>query len=307
MENAQSRRHPGKKGKVIMMQCRSFIVLLIGLAACGPSEEQEQQLTEFPQVTAERDSLLVQVADNARLMNEISAELVRVQTASTAGGAEAPAASRETILANIRTLTARLDSSEARLGQTEKRLAASGQENRSLRNTIRDLQGTIENQKEALTAINEQLAQAQQENVRLGTENTTLTERSVALAEENMALTTRENTVYYVVGTKDDLIRRGLVTEEGGSRVLFVFGKRGKTIVPARDLDPAQFTAIDLREVTEIPLPSPAGEYQIVSRQDLTALETQPDAEGRIRAPALRIADPQRFWGTGRYLIVVQR
>jgi hypothetical protein len=290
-----------------MMQCRRFIVLLIGLVACGPNEEQTQQIAQLPVVSSERDSLLVQVADNARLMSEISAELARVQTASTAGGAEAPVVSRETVLSNIRGLTSRLDSSEARLAQSQKRIQALGQQSSALRRTVEDLQKSIESQKETIASLTEQVAQTQQENVRLSGENTTLTERSVALAEENTALIDRSNAVWYIIGTKDELISKGIITEEGGSRVLFVFGKSGKTLVPARNLDQTQFTQIDLRNVTELPLPAPDREYQIVTRQDLGALETPLTAEGRIRAASIRISDAPRFWANNRYLIVVQR
>jgi hypothetical protein len=110
-------------------------------------------------------------------------------------------------------------------------------------------------------------------------------------------MTTRQNTAYYIVGTKDELLERGIIVKEGGARVLFIFGKAGETLQPARDLDPGQFTPINLTEVREITLPDSTAEYLIASRQDLAYLEVPP-VEGekpRVRG-SVRIGAPEQFW-----------
>src|SRR2546429_6341430 len=40
---------------------------------------------------------------------------------------------------------------------------------------------------------------------------------------------------YYVVGTKDELEQKGIITEEGGARFLFVLWKSGKTLVRSEE------------------------------------------------------------------------
>jgi hypothetical protein len=277
---------------------------LTSLVACGPSEEVKRQLAELQAVSAEKDSLIVQVAENARLMSDISAELARVKAAGTAGAEEVPASSNpQTMLSNIRQLTTRIDESETRLAESQRRLQALTRETRGqqtrlaeLQKTIEDFQATIENQKQTIAALTEQVNNLQQENVRLVAQTTELT-RTVD------DMTERENTVYYAIGTKDELLQRGVVVEQGGSRVLFVFGKRGKVLVPARSPDPSAFTRIHRLQVTTIPLPE--GEYRMVSHHDLSALETQPNQDGEFIGE-IRIADPVRFWASGPLLIIVR-
>jgi len=292
------------------------LAVLPFLAACGPSSEVREQLAQLEAVTAEKDSLLRQVAENARLMSDIAAELAQVQTPRTAtvGGQEpAPVAiTRENLLEDIKQLTTRLEESEKRLAQSEERIRTLTRESQStqarvaeFRKTIQELQATIENQKQTIAALTEQVNALQEENVRLTAENTQLALEKSALEQTVSEMEERESTVYYVVGTKDELIQRGLVTEEGGSRVLFVFGKRGKTLVPSRILDLTQFTAVDKRVWTDFPLPRPDKEYRIITRQDLSALAEPADEEGKIRG-ALRIANPDRFWAHHKYLILVE-
>ena len=119
-------------------------------------------------------------------------------------------------------------------------------------------------------------------------------------------MSTISNTVYYVVGTKDELERKGLIQEEGGARFLFVLWKSGKTLVPARNLDPSEFTQADRRHLTELPLPQSDKEYRIVSRQDTSALETPPDHDGKLSGHAVKISDTARFWANSKYLIIVE-
>lgn len=281
---------------------------LAGLAACGPSAEIQQQLAELTAISAEKDSLMTQVAANARLMSDISAELARAQIPVVEEGATETSAPQDParILANIQTLTARITESEDRLAESQKRVEALSRESRSqtgriaeFQKTIDEFRGTIESQKATIASLTDQVALLQEENTRLATVN-------VQLADTLSALDNRQNSVWYLIGTRQELLERGIISEEGGSRVLFVFGKRGKTMIPGRDLDLSQFNVADLRYLTEIPLPDPAAQYTIVTRQDFTALETPPDDKARVRGDFIRITDPARFWAGDHVLILVR-
>lgn len=295
---------------------RPLVALALLTAACGPSQEVQRQLAELTAISAEKDSLLLQVTENARLMSEISAEMARVKAgpAVEAGAVEAPArVTREAVLADIQELTTRVTESEERLLQSQQRVDALTRDNSRLAGQLKDFQkavldfqSTIANQKETITTLTDEVTSLREQTTRLTAEVVTLADEKTALTDTVAAMTVRDNTVYYVIGTRDELLERGVIEEEGGSRVLFVFGKRGKTVVPARELDPAQFTAIDRRAVTEIPMPWADRDYRIASRQDVSALATAPDEDGDFRG-VIRIADPEAFWEASRFLIIVQR
>jgi hypothetical protein len=281
-------------------------VLLLAIVSCGPSQQVKEKLAQLQSASAEKDSLMTEVAQDARLMSDISAEIARVQaksaTPNAAAGEEAQPVTitRESILNGVKGLTARLDSVQTRLASAQRRARSLRGSTAKLQKTIADLQSTVANQKQVMLSLTERANELQQQNTQLVVQNATLTDTV-------SAMTTRDNTVYYVIGTKAQLESEGLVREVGGSHVLFIFGKRGTVLVPARQLTPAEFTAADLRNVDQIPLPDSSKAYRIVSRQDLSALETLPDEHGYVRGAALRIADPQRFWAHARYLIIVQK
>jgi hypothetical protein len=117
----------------------------------------------------------------------------------------------------------------------------------------------------------------------------------------------RENKVFYVVGTKRQLLADGVVTEEGGSRGLLIV-KLGKTLVPSRTIDESRFTKGDRRQVLTIALPRTDRPYQIVSRHDIDLIEVaKREKDGSFRGESIKITDPAKFWAASRYLIIVEK
>lgn len=274
--------------------------VVLAAAACGPSAEVRAKLATLDTVSAQKDSLLQEMALQTRLLSDVAAEIAEVQAKDLKVSTESPqAAHRDSMVQTIRYVVTRLDESERRLRQTQSRVRGLTRLSDSLRTTLEEtmanLQGVIESQKTTIAV--------------LAAEIDTLRTTNLALEGENEALkdtVTSENTVFYTIGTKDELKDRGIVVEEGGSRVLFILWRTGETLSPARELDPTLFTAIDRRQTTAIPLSS-TGRYRIVSRQDLQYLETPRDEKGRVTgADSLRIASPTEFWRASKYLILVR-
>jgi hypothetical protein len=278
-----------------------LVALLVALTGCtvGPSAEQQRQLDQMEQIAAEKEQLMSEVVANARLMSEISSALAAVNfrpEVFEAVSLESPVeASHDSLVAMVANVTARVNDSEARLAESRRRIRSLTAESDSMRveleETISNFESVIANQKATILALNEQVDRLVQEAVRL--------------AEEKAALADSLAEAYYIIGTKDELLERGIVVEEGGSRFLFIFGKRGKTLRPAVDLDESDFVLIDRQAVTEISLPDPEREYKIASRQNLDFLETPPDDHGEIRG-SLRIDSPVEFWKPSKFLIIVE-
>ena len=275
---------------------------LLLAVACerGPSQEQQARIEQLTVAAQERDQLMQEMAENTRLLSEISVELTKVNVPSrTLRGVstESPLrATRDTMMRKIRYVSSRIGEIENRLGESRQRIDRLTSLSDSLRNTldetVRNFEGIVETQLEAIESMKQQVVALEAEKQ--------------ALSDTLSQVAARANTVYYVIGTKDELLQKGIVVKEGGSRFLFVLWKQGVTLQPGRELDPTQFHAIDRRLVTEIPLPDPTASYRIASRQDLDYLETPPGGGAITGANTLRIVDSERFWLPSRFLIIVK-
>jgi hypothetical protein len=270
-----------------------LVLALVAGVGCNqkPSAESQAKVAELTKVSNERDRLLAEMSENARMMSEISADLakVRIPARKLRLSNESPlGAQRDSAVQKIRYITARVNETERKLAESEQRIkeltTLSDGLRGTLQATINNYRNVVEEQKATIVALTDQVAM--------------LTDTVNLLKEQN-------NTVYYIIGTKDELLQKGIVVQTGGSRFPLLFSKVGQTVVPARELDPAAFTKINKRAVTEIPLPDADKTYRIASRQDLEGLATPPGDGGNI-VGILRIANPDKFWLTSRFLIVIR-
>lgn len=271
-------------------------------AGCNPQASRlaQAKIDSLTTASADRDRLMSEVAADARTLSDVGTELTRVQVRGKLKlpPSESPAqAQRDSIVQRVHYLASRVNETDSRLRESQRQIQTMGHLSDSLRatleSTVVNFQHMVDDQKATLAS--------------LGAQVDSLRGLTVALRDTLDNVTTRDNTVFYVIGTKDELIKKGVIAEEGGSRFLFVLWKSGKTLVPARELDPSVFTQIDKRSVTSIPLPDSARTYRIVSRNDLTALGAQPAPNGSISGThSLPIVTPDRFWSTSKYLIIVE-
>lgn len=274
-----------------MNQKLAALTLVFAVAACGTSAETERKLAELEQANAQKDSLMQEVVLSSRLLNDVSEELAKVQVRGNRlrVSSESPmTASTDTMMAKLRYVVTRVHETERQLNQSRERI-------------------------KGLTSLSDSLRAALDSNVSnlqtlIATQKTTidfLTERVNTLTSENVALRDSLSTGYYVLGTRDELKKKGILVESGGGRVLFILWRTGKTLQPARNLDPALFTAIDTRRVTQIPLPDPSVKYRVVSLQDLEFVAEERDHNKYTGVNNLTITSPVDFWRNSKFLVIV--
>jgi hypothetical protein len=274
--------------------------------ACHPnstklrSEGLERQLREVT-LTAERDSLRVEVAANGKLLGDIQLELAKVTPTPASGTQESPGLEvtkdqREFTLDRVRDITGRLKAAETQLTASERRARRLSRatdsltaDNTAAKSTITDLVAILGTQRETIAALTTQVE--------------TLTTQNLTLADSVFHLTDDQNTAYYVVGTRAELLAKGVIVEEG-HRTIPLIGHR--TVQPARNLPLGEFTSINRRETRQIALPRNDRSYAIVSRQSLSHLASRVGPKGRVNG-AIEIASPEQFWEPSKYLIVLER
>jgi phage shock protein A len=301
-------------------EMKKFVIIaaVLAIAACDRSKpELDKTIVQMQQISAEKDSLLKDVMQTSQFIADVNTQLATVKSRNAAkpvkgvaGGAETsltPAQQRDAIKDKIKELTDRLNGAESRLGASRNRVkdltaanAALNSQLASYDSTIAAFKTIIDNQKTEIVSLNAQLSALQTENAELRQDKAQLTTEKTQLADDKSSLTTERNTVYYVIGTKDELLKKKIIEQAGGTLGV------GKTQVPARDLNPADFTSIDMTKVTQIAFPKADKTYKVITRQDISALETAPDKSGRITG-GLKIVNAGKFWAASKFLIILEQ
>ncbi|HEX8717143.1 MAG TPA: hypothetical protein VF722_09220 [Gemmatimonadaceae bacterium] len=260
------------------------------------------QLANAHAAAAAQDSVMQGFQETTKLLGDIDQELSKVKglkshvplDVKSESSSDPKAAYRASLLGKVQEVTALLN-------RSRNRVASLGNSNKALQGKISQYEETIASLQAMADRQKQQIAELTGRVDSLTTANTALASAKQAVADTATTLRTELNTVYYVIGTKDDLKKKGIVVEEG-SKFLF-FGH--KALVPARTLDASLFTSIDKLTTSTIMLPSPDRKFTIVSRQDASLVQEGTGPDGKPNGE-LHITDPLKFWGASKYLIIVE-
>jgi hypothetical protein len=290
------------------MRRMSAVVLLCSLVACdvagtgGRTSASKADsivilnatLAEAQRVGAQQDSLMQDFVATTKLLEEIDQQISQVKglkprVTLAVNSGEQPSDPRAHYRA---TLMAKVESATELLAQSRARVRTLNATNGKLTTQIKQFEETI--------ASLEAMVETQRvEIVALAQRVDSLTLANATVRDTVVQLRRDVNTVYYVVGTKKELMQRGIVVEEGSK--FLVFGR--KTLVPARRLDPTAFTPMDKWTNSEIALRR--DHYRVVSRHDPALIEAPRAMDGKL-AGNIRITEPAQFWTTSKYLIIVE-
>jgi uncharacterized protein YcfL len=264
---------------------------------------QQGQLMQ--KLTAQRDSVSRVLGDADTFIGKIDSSISRVKglpaRSRAARGSEGPL---EDQVRERKDMLRRVDALVQRARETAKEVAALKEREQQLLAENGQLKDSLSAQAQQLVAdaqkITELTGTIEQQAQTIANMQARLDDFDKQLASERTA----SSRAYYVIGTEDELIKKGVIVKEGGANLLI---KRiGRTLVPARQLNKEAFTPIDTREVHAIEVPDTTKRYEIVSRQSLDDVKVGA-REGTSFRGALAIPDAEKFWSPSRYLIIVQR
>ncbi len=281
-----------------------LVAILPFLSGCGIREKEEHIMRlqadslRFATMVAERDSSINMLF---QWLNEIEENLavIRAKEALVAeqatGVQEVQAEVKERITQNIQDISNLLDRNRELIDRLNGQVRRSNLRIADLNKTIERINNDMAEREAEIVRLKEQVAQL---NIKVETLNV----RVADLEKEGKAKsdmidqkTIELNKAWYIVGVRRDLRDRGIINREGG------FIGIGRVTTPAEDLIRKEFTAIDLRNVTEIPVNAkraelvtvhPVGSYEFVGTEPVEKLV---------------IKNPQEFWKASKYLVIVVR
>ncbi len=279
-----------------------FALFVIFIAGCSNHDRELQLQQQIGQLQSsdstlqqgitDRDKYMEQViaAVNDSYMNLEKARVMEGGVAKRSGGVEGSAAmtnvvTKETLLGNLREISARLK-------ENRKRIGALQSQNKSFARQIDGLDSLIETLKTSIAQREQSIAQLQaqvqglQDNV---AENTrTIARKDSVIDDQKKTI----NTAFYIIGTKDDLKKRGIITDQGG----FLWGLLGSTTVLTDSVDESEFQPIDRTSNQSIQVNGKIDE--ILPNRTEGSFAT--DQGGK----ALTILSPDKFWRQ-KYLVIV--
>jgi len=175
----------------------------------------------------------------------------------------------------------RIDDLQYRMGRSNHHIASLDTLVANLRTTILEREGSIAQLEVKVQGLEQTLA----EKTRM------IDDRDLTIVDQRREM----NRGLYVVGTRDELKKKGIIVDEGG----FLWGLLGSTTVMAGAVDPAEFTSLDRLRDTTIHVPGTIAEILPRRGEALFSMKQRED-----NSSELNIASPDGFW-QNKYLVIV--
>ncbi len=275
-----------------------LLSMVMAMTACknSGSEKQiaalQQQTDSLNQVISQKDDEINDVIgtlnDIESGFREISEAQGRVTVAQKGEGSNSMTRIRE----NMQFIQSTMQQNRELINKLSKQLRESSINGEQLKRTIENLTLQLEEKDKQLRELRESLLQKEIHIVELdetiaslNEDVTVLREQSSQKTEEIRQQDKQLNTAWYVFGTKKELKEQNIL-------------KDGKVLESQFNKD--YFTKIDIRVDKEIKLYSRSAEMLTAHPQDSYTL--QRDANKQY---VLRIKNPQTFWSTSKYLVIL--
>lgn len=258
----------------------------------APGLASVQQTDSLNDVIAQKDSeinemmgTLNDIEEGFRLINEAENRVALLKNGEGTN-------KKQNLKENIQFIAERMKQNRELIAKLQKQLESSTLKGGQLKKTIDNLTTQLEEKDKQLLALREELdkkdihiSELDETIGNLNTNVNNLTADNQQKAETISSQDKQLNTAWYVFGTKKEL--KGQRILEGGKVMNGNFNKN-------------YFTKVDIRNTTEIKLYSKSA--KLLTAHPASSYSLVRDASQQY---VLRISNPQIFWSTSKYLVIL--
>ncbi len=288
---------------------KKYLLLLLlpsMLIGCGPNAEQERLQAEIDRLKQESSTKdadidgfigsLTNIQDN---LDSIKA-LEGIVTAKATGEVGKNATAEEDILGDMRAIYDKMRKNREQISELEKQLKQSSISSDKLNKLIAKLKSDLADKDAEIAVLRDKLAKADiyidalmADIDNLAVEGERKTE---VIQEKDRQLSAKEKellTAYYVIGTKKELMERGIIDRQGA------FLGMGGTKKVAGNVAYEDLTRINIYETKEFSIGGKKAE--VVSTHPNTSYELV----GSKTFDKLVVSGPDAFWKNSKVLVIV--
>ena len=260
-------------------------------AAKKAEQAAQQQRDSLEQIISQKDNeindMMTTLSDIEEGFREITEAQSRVTLAKQGEGTN----TMQRIKENFQFIQAQMQQNKELINKLKQQVRESSVKGGQLKKIIDNLTQQLETKDQQLQALREELDRKDIHIAELDEKVATLEEDNTKKDETITAQDKAINSAWFVFGTKDELKSQNILSKDG----LF-----SKTKVLSKDFNKDYFTKIDIRIDKEIKLYSKSA--QIMTSHPAGSYTLQPDANKQY---VLRITNPEAFWSTSKYLVVL--
>ena len=200
-----------------------------------------------------------------------------------------PEERRTKIISSIANMRDQIEADKKKIATLEKQLATSKSQLKGVQEIVNKLKASISEKEQIMDELQQRLGIL---NETLETERRTSAEeiqkREMTITEKEQQITQQSieaNTIYYVYGTRKELMSKGIMDRKGGLLGI------GKVSTVKQNIPIEQFTSMNLLETQQISFPATKKGYSILTNHPATSYKVEKEGDQNI----LTILDATSF------------
>ncbi|HOE55860.1 MAG TPA: hypothetical protein PLU05_05415 [Candidatus Cloacimonas acidaminovorans] len=200
-----------------------------------------------------------------------------------------PEERRNRIISSIANMRDQIEADKKKIATLEKQLATSKSQLKGVQEIVNKLKASISEKEQIMDELQQRLGIL---NETLETERRTSAEeiqkREMTITEKEQQITQQSievNTIYYVYGTRKELMSKGIMDRKGGLLGI------GKVSTVKQNIPIEQFTSMNLLETQQISFPATKKGYSILTNHPATSYKVEKEGDQNI----LTILDATSF------------
>lgn len=205
---------------------------------------------------------------------------------------------KEKINAQITAINELMDKNRKKIAALNAALRNSKNKSKTLQELVNTLNGQLVQKDQELADLNAKLVSLNIQVAQLITNVDTLTAEKQRANQSLTETTTALHAAYFVVGGKRELEKSNVIDSKGGLLGI------GSTKNLNANADPSKFTQIDYTQTTAIPVNG--HNVHLVTTHPLDSYTLERDGNNTKQVKSVLITDPDKFWRSSKYLVVMK-
>lgn len=259
------------------------------------NREMSQDLTSRDEYVDNVTKAINDVYDNLETAQAKEKSILRQKSELEAGKKMSRTEIRAKLLTQISDIDASLKENHQKISDLQKNLGSYKSKYAGLRKMVDNLKQTIDAREASIADLQQKVAGLQNDVAEKGK---MITERDSVIDHQHVVIDDQHHEIttgFYIVGSRDDLEKKGIITKQGG----FLWGWLGSTTTLANGFDPKYFTPINKVDEHTIQVDGKIDDI-VPRRNEMFYQKTELGGKQSM----ITIAEPKSFW-QDNYLVII--
>lgn len=278
-----------KATNAIILAILAILTILFGVLWMGSNGKSKALLKSNEELKALYDNSTATIGEIQSSLESLDKDLSGQLFTQSEMPGSTPEDRRSRIVSSIANMRNQIEADKKKISDLERQLAASKTQLKGVQDIVNKLKASITDKEKIMDELQQRLgilsetleSERKTSAAEMQKRDQTISEKQQLLTQQNIDA----NTIYYIYGTRKELIDKGIIDRKGGLLGI------GKVSTVTHEIQTAKFTQMNLMDAQQITFPASKKGFSVLSNHVATSYKVEKIGEQNV----LTVTDPTNF------------